>query len=51
MAPSRCRLICFVLVLSILISLVPAGILSASAEDVKLGKTTADKVLIKLTRT
>ena len=48
MAPSRCRLICFVLVLSILISLVPVGIMSAAADDVKLGKTTIDKVNIRV---
>ena len=48
MAPSRCRLICFVLVLSILISLVPVGIMSAVADDVKLGKTTIDKVNIRV---
>ena len=48
MAPSRCRLICFVLVLSILISLVPIGIISASAEDDKLGKTTVDKVNVRV---
>ena len=48
MAPSRCRLICFVLVLSILISLVPVGIMSAFAEDEKLGKTTIDKVNVRV---
>ena len=48
MASSRCRLICFVLVLAILISLVPMGIMSAFAEDEKLGKTTIDKVNVRV---
>ena len=48
MASSRCRLICFVLALSILISLVPVGIMSAFAADEKLGKTTIDKVNVRV---
>ena len=48
MASSRCRLICFVLVLSILISLVPVGIMSAFAADEKLGKTTIEKVNVRV---
>lgn len=48
MAPSRCRVICFVLVLSILISLVPMGVLAASATEEKLGKTTIEKVNVRV---
>ena len=48
MAPSRCRLICFVLVLSILVSLVPMGVLAASATEEQLGKTTIDKVNVRV---